>query len=404
MEKLFHMLITWFIMTVIVFGFAGCPVNNENSENTEEDPSQLVLDITSLDLEIGKNVTLQALLSDTVSESAIVTWSSSDTSIVGVNQSGTVTAVSGYYYAGPVTITASVSIGMSSHVTATCKVRVVDPGVNENKGLGQDLYKDYYKDYNLTWYDEFDYDGEPTSDYWSYEEGYQRNNELQYYRKQNANVQDGVCVITGERVYPPLKSQGKNFNYASACMHTLNKKHFRFGILEVRARIPPDMGSWPAIWTLGATDAWPGNGEIDVMEYYRHSGGSGYPKILANYAWRANTTDQWVARWDGFDIPMTTLAARHGETPDEWTGKFHVWRLLRTEDYIEIYMDGVMLNRLDDAKLYNPGAIQPRQPFQLEHYLLLNLAIGGNNGGTPDHTTNWPMLYEIDYVRWYEPK
>lgn len=125
------------------------------------------------------------------------------------------------------------------------------------------------QNYKLVWSDEFDYDGLPDLDYWSYEVGYIRNNESQYYteaRIENAHVGNGYLTIESR------KEHWNNHTYTSASIITKGKKEFTYGRFEIRAKIDIQKGSWPAFWSLGANIGevgWPRCGEVDIMEYYR---------------------------------------------------------------------------------------------------------------------------------------
>jgi beta-glucanase (GH16 family) len=146
--------------------------------------------------------------------------------------------------------------------------------------------------YELVWNEEFNTNGKPNPMQWSYEMGFKRNNELQWYQPENVNIRDGVLVIEGKRervknkIYDPYSQDWrKNIEFAeytSGSINTSGKKAFQYGIFECRARIDTAMGMWPAIWTLGESKGWPANGEIDLMEYYLVKG---EPTILANAAW-----------------------------------------------------------------------------------------------------------------------
>ena len=251
--------------------------------------------------------------------------------------------------------------------------------------------------YDLVWNDEFEVDGKPDSAFWSYEEGFVRNNELQYYQADNANVRNGVLVIEGrrekvknEKYEPNSKDWRKNQEYASysaSSIHTRGKKEFKYGIFEVSAKLDTAKGMWPAIWTLGITKPWPANGEIDIMEFYRING---KPHILANAAWKH---PQERAAWDSEQIPFSELLRKD---PD-WPNKFHLWKMDWTPDYIRLYLDGELLNEIDLSTAVNPDGFNP---FRQPHYLLLNLALG-SNGGDPANTP-FPKTYEVDYVRVYQ--
>jgi beta-glucanase (GH16 family) len=253
--------------------------------------------------------------------------------------------------------------------------------------------------YELVWYDEFDKDGKPDEEFWSYEIGLKRNNELQYYQSENVNIINGLLVIEGkqekirnEAFEPESKDWRKNQEYAqysSASINSRGKKSFQYGIVEVRAKIDTALGMWPAIWTLGETQSWPANGEIDIMEYYRVIGEG---TILANAAWASSDKR---AAWDEAKIPIGKFL----DKDPNWAKEFHVWKMDWNEDYIRLYLDDELLNEVDLTKTINPDGFNP---FQQPHYILLNLAIG-SNGGDPS-STQFPKEYLVDYVRVFQKK
>lgn len=258
-----------------------------------------------------------------------------------------------------------------------------------------------YPGYELVWEEEFEKDGKPDEAFWSYEKGFVRNNELQYYQEGNANVSNGILVIEGRREIvkngrfeagsEDWRKNQEYAHYSSASINTRGKKEFQFGIIEVKARIDTALGMWPAIWTLGVSERWPANGEVDMMEYYRVNG---VATILANAAWKKEG-DLYEAEWDERKVPF----AHFLEKDPDWSGKFHIWKMDWTADYIKLYLDDELLNEIDLRKTINPDGFNP---FHQPHYILLNLAIG-SNGGDPERTV-FPRKYEVDYVRVYQRK
>lgn len=262
------------------------------------------------------------------------------------------------------------------------------------------------KEYRLVWSDEFDVDGSPSKD-WTYERGFVRNQELQWYQADNAYVKDGCLVIEGRREHRknPNYEAGSNdwrknrefIEYTSSCLTTRLSQQFLYGRFEVRAKIPVASGSWPAIWLLGNKWEWPQNGEIDMMEYYIKDG---QPSILANACWGA--TERWKAVWDSVVMPFTHFT----ENDPAWADKFHIWRMDWDKDFIRLYLDDELLNEIDLSQTINGGYQgNTENPFSntipgFKHYLLLNLAIG-SNGGEPD-ISQFPLRYLIDYIRVYQ--
>ena len=258
----------------------------------------------------------------------------------------------------------------------------------------------------LVWSDEFEVDGRPSRD-WTYEQGFLRNHEAQWYQSQNAFVKDGCLVIEGrqERFRNPYYLEGDRdwrrnrefVNYTSSCLTTRLSQQFMYGRVEVRAKIPTASGSWPAIWLLGNKWEWPQNGEIDMMEYYIKDG---RPSILANACWSSDK--RWTAVWDSAVIPFTHFT----DKDPAWADKFHIWRMDWNPQYIRLYLDDELLNDIDLSQTNNQGYKgNTENPFSnsvpgFGFYLLLNLAIG-SNGGTPDDA-QFPLHYYIDYVRVYQ--
>ncbi|MCM1066176.1 MAG: glycoside hydrolase family 16 protein [Muribaculaceae bacterium] len=261
-----------------------------------------------------------------------------------------------------------------------------------------------YPGYELIWADEFDVDGRPAP-HWNYEQGFVRNNELQWYQPDNASVADGCLIITGrlDSIPNPNYEEGsadwrrnrKEARYSSSCLTTSDSFQFKFGRMEVRARIPVNSGAWPAIWTLGTKYRWPRNGEVDVLEYYRRS----EPIILANACWQGPGNE---VTWDEGTVPYTHFT----DKDPFWASKFHVWRMDWDKDYIRLYLDDELMNEIPLAPAAAGGGNNRElNPFSNDdpdfgHYILLNLALGGN-GGEPDDAS-FPLRYEVDYVRVYK--
>lgn len=248
--------------------------------------------------------------------------------------------------------------------------------------------------YRLVWADEFAVDGPPDPRNWGYEHGFVRNREDQWYQEANAWVADGFLVIEGRRETMPhpgyvadsedWRTQRPTIEYTSASLNTRNRQQWQYGRFEMRGKIPVGSGIWPAWWTLGTTGSWPGNGEIDIMEYYRG-------QLLANIACRGA---DGRARWFDRRIPLDSLGGA------DWADRFHTWRMDWDENEIALYVDDSLLNRQPLERLANQDGT-PQHPFRQPHYLLLNLALGGTNGGPLDHAP-LPARMIVDYVRVYQ--
>jgi len=224
---------------------------------------------------------------------------------------------------------------------------------------------------------------------WNYEIGYIRNNEAQYYTNsdENSYVKDGILVITGRKNHLDKP-------YTSASLNTRGKHHFTYGRFEIRARIPYSDGCWPAIWTVGNRYSWPIGGEIDLMEFYDRS-------ILANVAWSSDQPYRPI--WDSKKIPVQKWM----DDNPAWLDEFHIWRMDWDEQFIRLYLDDELLNETNLEETYNQGwKGNTDNPFRFQdasfgQYFILNLALGGNQGGEIDDSA-FPVKYEIDYIRAYQ--
>jgi beta-glucanase (GH16 family) len=247
----------------------------------------------------------------------------------------------------------------------------------------------------LVWADEFNVDGPLDPARWTYERGFVRNEELQWYQPENARCTTGTLVIEARRERKPnpryragsarWQERREFIEYSSASATTRGLHAWQYGRFEMRARIDTRPGLWPAFWTLGVARPWPANGEIDIMEYYRGM-------LLANAAWGGERRGRAV--WDDSRTSLTSF-----NDPD-WSAQFHVWRMDWDENRIGLYVDDRLLNTIDLAQTIN-GDAEAANPFHQPHYIILNLAIGGTQGGDPA-STEFPARFEIDYVRVYQ--
>ena len=238
---------------------------------------------------------------------------------------------------------------------------------------------------SLVWNDEFNGTGAPDPAKWGLEEGFQRNQELQWYKKEGNAEMDGngnmVFIAKRERVANPNYEAGssdwkKNRQYAeytSASMNSSGKFEFKYGRLLVRAKIPTDLGAWPAIWTCGNWWEWPLNGEIDLLEYYLVDG---KPSLHANFCWGSDT--RWSGKWQSYNRPLEEFTAKD----PQWAEKYHIWRMDWDEEYLRLYIDDELMNEIALSQTVNgsggdgslEGAYQNPFSNDYEGFMLLCLA------------------------------
>ncbi len=244
----------------------------------------------------------------------------------------------------------------------------------------------------LVFSDEFEYEGKPDAKKWHHQtfapnNGGWYNDELQHYtdRLENSSVGDGTLIIKAFK--EDYTTQNSNKNYTSARLNS--KFKFTYGKVEVRAKLPSSAGTWPAIWTLGVDVNEPGN-------YFGDQFGSvGWPlcgeiDILEQTGWDKNST---ISHFHWGDLNSKEYKNEGGTlTLSKSADGFHVFAMEWTTDSIKTFVDGKLVYELPNSK---------DKPYNHDHYLILNLAIGGNLGGeVPDSFTE--DTFEIDYVRVYQ--
>ena len=243
----------------------------------------------------------------------------------------------------------------------------------------------------LIWSDEFEGEGVIDSSKWHHQTLLPNgsswyNNEIQHYtdRIDNSNVSNGVLnIVAKKEVY---SSQGVTKQYTSARLNS--KFAFQYGKIEIRAKLPSGLGTWPAIWTLGkninengaywdnqgyGTTSWPACGEIDIMEHW------GYNQNYVQSATHTPSSYGGTVNIGGQVIPTAS-------------SEFHTYTLLWYPDRLVFSVDGNI------HYTYKPIELNSDTwPFNEEQYLLLNFAI------LPDIDPNFVAdTLEVEYVRVYQ--
>lgn len=264
--------------------------------------------------------------------------------------------------------------------------------INDGSQPGNDNELDViYTD--LVWSDEFDGNSLDTNK-WYHQTfgpngGQWFNGEVQHYTDDpdNSYVSNGNLHIVAKK--ETLTQDGVTLDYTSARLNS--KFAFTYGRVDVRAKLPEGNGTWPAIWTLGknitetgaywetqgfGTTPWPACGEIDIMEHGLHA--------TNEISWALHTPSS-----SGNTVNTDKLVL-----PDV-ANNYHVYSMNWSPNQITFLVDGV------GYYTYNPAIKDDSTwPFDLDQYLILNVAMGGFAGAIDPGFTESSMV--IDYVRVYQ--
>lgn len=243
----------------------------------------------------------------------------------------------------------------------------------------------------LVWSDECNGTGPVDTSKWFHQTklpipGSWYNGELQHYtsRLENSSQYNGAMRIFAKR--ENFTDQGHTKSFTSARLNS--KFAFKYGRVEVRAKLPTGAGTWPAIWMLGkniiedgaywtnqgfGSVYWPACGEIDIMEHWGSN--QNYVSSAVHTPSSFGGTVNYASRF------LSTASTA-----------FHVYALVWTKDYLEFSIDSLVYYT------YNPALKNPSTwPFNEEQYLLLNVAI------EPSVNASFTSSYmEVDYVRVYQ--
>lgn len=211
-------------------------------------------------------------------------------------------------------------------------------------------------------------------------------------KDKNIWVEDGELILQAK----PYEGDD-DFSSTSGHVTTDEKFDFRYGRVDVRAKIPTETGMWPAIWMMPTEQDydWPMEGEIDIMELISQE---------PNKVW--STIHSGVDGTDYYFNEGGTLTIDDGTFYDD----YHVYSLDWQPDVLRFYMDDKLITEIDDWQNWiieddpeNPDEREYPTPFDKRFYLKLNLATGGWSEDV-DATTQWGerTSMKVDYVRVYQ--
>ncbi|WP_249414100.1 MULTISPECIES: glycoside hydrolase family 16 protein [Alteribacter] len=225
-------------------------------------------------------------------------------------------------------------------------------------------YDENEKKWRLIWRDEFEEDALDTSrwntEYWPAE----KNNELQYYTPENVSVRNGNLILSSKiEIY-------EDRSYTSGAVHSKDKFSFKYGKIEMRARLPEGKGMFPAFWLLPNIDhTW--LPEIDILEMLGDK---------PNEIWM-------VVHWEDEEGNLSSdFSSYYGS---DYSKGYHTYGIEWNPSEIRWFIDGI--------ERFKTNQFVPHE----EMYLYINTAIGGDWPGSPDKTTSFPQFFEVDYVRVY---
>ena len=229
-------------------------------------------------------------------------------------------------------------------------------------------------DYELIFYENFD-----NLDNWNFNIGsglknLWGNHEKEFY----TNRKENICIKNNKLYIMAKKENFEDCNYTSARITTKDKRYFKYGYIEINAKLPIGKGSWPALWMMGQNDSWPIGGEIDIME---HIG------INQDMIYHTIHSKNHICK------PYFS----YKEKVKDVSNVFHKYRILWKENYIEFFVDGISCGKIINKKYTN----KEDWPFNDYFYFIINLAVGGDFAGNIVDE-DLPFILVINYIKVYQ--
>ncbi|MCA9059637.1 MAG: glycoside hydrolase family 16 protein [Planctomycetaceae bacterium] len=243
------------------------------------------------------------------------------------------------------------------------------------------------EDWRLVWSDEFD---GPQLNFSQWETEVNAfgggNHELQIYtdREENVRIENGRLILEARRDHHGIAGTVREFS--SGRIRSKHRGDWKYGRMEVRARLPHGQGLWPAIWMLPTEekyDGWASSGEIDIMEFKGQEPDTVWGTLHFGKSWPDN------------EHQGTTWKLPRGTFSDD----FHTFALEWKAGEMKWFVDDTLYQT--QTKWNSAGGPFPA-PFDQKFHLILNLAVGGQFVGAPDATTTFPSRMEVDFVRVYQ--
>lgn len=356
-----------FFITLILTSFYSC---KEKEETVVPDPSNLIVEVIISETEPGK-VNVQATADNTIEFRFYI---DSNEEALESNSTGIFEYI--FTDEGVHTVSVRAYGETGRYIKVEKEVTIGNNEIPLDKGYSTPLS---YSGMQLVWNDEFEGTIINLSN-WSFETGAGGwgNNELQYYRKENAWISDGALTIEAR------KENYQNSSYTSTRMITRNKHSFKYGRIDIRALLPKGQGIWPALWMLGnnlSTVGWPKSGELDIMEMI---GGNGREKTVhGTLHWDNN--NQHAQAGGSYNLASGTFG-------DE----YHVFSIIWDETAIRWFVNDTQFHVIDITPAH-------MTEFHQEFFFIFNIAVGGNWPGYPNATTQFPQQMKVDYIRVFQP-
>jgi len=198
---------------------------------------------------------------------------------------------------------------------------------------------------------------------------------------------DSVVTFDEENIY--LKGivnedtiNGDPRPYLTGGIYTWSKFAFQYGRIEIRAKLDPAYGAWPAIWMLSENEIYPDqhNGEMDIMERLNHD----------DFAYQTNHNH--------YTLKLKQDVPKRYDTGAIKTDDYNIFSLSWYTDKLVYSINGI--ETISYPKV--PGAGTFQWPYDQPFYLFLDQQLEGSWPGKITNPEELPISMTVDWVRLYQ--
>lgn len=190
-------------------------------------------------------------------------------------------------------------------------------------------------------------------------------------------VHDGNLILRGLTNYSLPNDTAP---YLTGGLYTKDKMTFDNGLLEIRAKLQPATGAWPAIWMLAQGEKWPVGGEIDIMERL-NADSIAYQTVHSYYTYTLGIKDN--------PKPGATGLIK----PDD----YNIYAVELSPDSLSFFINGTHTFSYPRIETDKEG----QYPFDRPFYLLIDMQLGGSWVGGVE-PADLPVEMWVDWVRFYK--
>ncbi|MBQ2676070.1 MAG: family 16 glycosylhydrolase [Clostridia bacterium] len=312
---------------------------------------------------------------------------------------------------------------LSGDTTTETKPVVIDKLAKDVKNVGSTMVSPITNStYKLNFIDDFGGTSLNTSNWTVFTRNY-NSSEQSVNCAKNIVVENNMLNILGLKETTQYTGSAESWEtpktsyFTGGAINSNGKKTFKYGRMEIYCKIPYSYGMWPAFWTQGVNRGWPWCGEIDIMEFvggtdqwgnYRddeYNSGLHWcdPTLGSDKAWSTNLTVTSSSSNDLWNSTTSKLSTGGGKFeipngPSKGAKLNDAWRVCGIEwtpEKMYFYCDNTVYFTVDITKT------SMREAFHQNHYIILNLVMGGSWAGTPDVAkgTVFPQKFMIDWVK-----